>query len=354
MTIRAVLSEVWRNVATGTTKAVLWALVTAVALTGFTVADAMTLRGIERDALRFHEAAADARKLATPGQIDAATCDRLAGTSTIQAAGAVRETGTTTVDQAPDVPLTTYQVSPGLGAVVGVAAPQPYGVWIEAGLAESLGVRRGDLLTTRAGPMPVAATFTWPDDGRDARLGFAVLVPVVADYPFDECWIRAWPAVDANDQLLLSVMTVSVSGTLAPISQINKNYGTTLDSYALYRGRVTRHVVWVAPLFFLVVGFIASWRRRLEYAAALHARQSRGALLLGVAAETATWASVGALITLTADAAAVRTLGFAQTTPAWMIAANTVWWSALAAVVGALAGATSIREKDLFRFFRAR
>ncbi|MDR1387965.1 MAG: hypothetical protein LBJ44_10385 [Propionibacteriaceae bacterium] len=354
MTIRSVLSEVWRNVSSGTTKAVLWAVLTGAMLTLLSLVDAAAIRDVERQALAFQAAAADVRKLPAAGQIDGAACDGLARVPTVGAAGAVREVDPIQVQQAPGTPLTAYQVTVGLGSVIGLDGADPLGVWIEAGLAQSLLVAPGDVLTTAEGDLPVAAVFTWPDDGRDIRFGFAVLVPRVPDVAFDECWIRAWPVVDDNDQLLRSTVVVSSSMAAVQIGQLNKNLGVELDAHRLFQKRVTRHVQWAAPLAMLMIGFVASWRRRLEYASALHAGQLRGDALLGTGLETLVWAATGALVALAGDLVGIRVLGIAQVKAVWLLGARMVAWSVAAALSGTLLGAWLIRERDLFHYFRTR
>ncbi|MDR1077272.1 MAG: hypothetical protein LBL55_01125 [Propionibacteriaceae bacterium] len=354
MTVRGVLSEVWRNVSSGTTKAVMWALLTGALLTLLALADAATIRDLEGQAQAFQVTAANVRKLPAPGRIDPAACDGLISASTVGAVGAIREVDPIQLSQAPGLPLTSYQVTVGFGPVIGLDSADPVGVWMEAGLAQALLVDRGDILTTAAGELPIAAVFTWPDDGRDARLGFAVLLPRAPDVAFDECWVRAWPVVDDNDQLLRSTVIVSASPVAAQIAQLNRNLGAELDANLLFRQRVTRHVQWVAPLAMAMIGFVASWRRRLEYASALHAGQARGAALLGVGLETLVWAATGTLLALVADLVGIRLLGLIQVGSVWLLGIRVVVWSATAAAAGALLGAALIREKDLFRHFRTR
>ena len=327
---------------------------TIVVLALLGLAGTASLREIEAQAQVFRASGADVRNLAADGQVDGAACDRLAGVSTVRAAGALRAVAPVVISQAPDVPMTAYEVTVGLGSILGVAPTATPGVWLEQGLADALMVRSGSMLATSDGLTPVDAVFTWPNDGRDARFGFAVLVPVATDRSFDECWMEAWPIVDGNDQLLRSVITVSEAQVPAPIGQLNKNAGTTLDTNRLYHQRVTRHAAWVGPVAFLVMGFLASWRRRLEYAAALHAGEDRGALLLGVALETLVWAATGGLVALVVDAVGMRLLRLEGRWPVSRILADVVWWSLTGAIVGAVAAACLIREKDLFRFFRTR
>jgi hypothetical protein len=278
----------------------------------------------------------------------------LTQSSTIQAAGAIREIDPIEIHQAPRVPLTAYEVSVGLSPVIGINDADPIGVWIEAGLAQALMINQGDILSTSFGNMPIAHVFTWPNDGRDARFSFAVLLPVVSNAVFDECWIKSWPVVDDNDQLLRSTVMVSSSMASGQVTQLNKNLGITLDANRLFHERVTRHCLWAAPIAMLVIGFVAPWLRRLEYATALHARQARSALLLGMEIETLIWASTGALVTLVVDMAGIRAMRLAQAWPVWLSCVQVVIWSLLGVVTGALIGTSLIKEKHMFRYFKIR
>jgi len=354
MTIRGVLSEARRNLCTGVARAGLWAAVTLVVVGLLSLADVATVRGMEREARAYQAAAANARKLAAVGQIDGAVCDALTLSSTVQAAGAIRLIDPITVDQAPDVPLTAYEVSPGLGRVITDNDTNRLGVWVEASLADALAIGEGGVLTVSHISMPIAGVFAWPDDGRDARLSFAVLIPVAPDATFDECWLKAWPVFDANDQLLRSTAVVTSMPTPVQVTQLNKSLGVAFDANRMFLERVTSNVRWASPAAMLVIGFVSSRLRRLEYAAALHAGQARGALLLGVGVEALVWAATGACIAVVVDLIAIRIMAFVSACPVWLLSAGVAMNSFIGAIAGALLGAVVIREKDLFRYFRTR
>ncbi|MDR0782638.1 MAG: hypothetical protein LBE83_02640 [Propionibacteriaceae bacterium] len=354
MKVSGVLSEAARNVSTGTTKAVTWALATTVILTLLTLADVVTIMRIERDVQTFQATAANVHKAPAPNQIDGFGCDALAGVSTIKASGAIRERSTITIDQAPLVPMTAYDVTYGFGRVIGIDNLDVPGVWVEAGLAQLLAVSPGATLSTKDGPLQVAGVYDWPNDGRDIRFSYAILVPVVAAQPFDECWIQAWPIIDDNDKLLRSTQIVTSEAYPILIAQVNRNYGVTMDANRLYSERITWHTIWVAPLFLGLFGFLATWRRRLEYSAALHARQARGAFMLGVAIETAVWALTGAGLTSMIDLVVIRLIGLREIWLVWLGGVIIIWCSLVAGLVGGVCASALIREKGLFRFFKTR
>jgi hypothetical protein len=318
------------------------------------VADVVTVARIERDVREFQAAAANVYKLPSNGQVDGRGCDALWGTSTIQASGAMREMAPITVEEAPLVPMTAYEVSLGFGAIIGIENQQLGGVWMEAGLAQLLGIGPGGALTTKNGPLPVAAVYDWPNDGRDIRFGFAILVPVAADRLFDECWIRAWPLVDENEKLLRSTLVVTSESYPVLIGQVNRNFGVSMDANQLYVERITWHIIWVGPLVLALIGFVATWRRRLEYSAALHAGQGRGAFMLGVVIETGVWVIFGTVLALMVSLVVIRVIGLNETWPVWLSGAIVAWWVVVGALLGAVGAAVMIREKGLFQFFKTR
>jgi hypothetical protein len=91
MTVRGVISEAWRNISTGTTWAILWAVAVSVFLSLLLLSDIATIRRIEHDVHTFQAAEANVRKMVTDGQVDGSACSELTRVSTVQASGAIRE-----------------------------------------------------------------------------------------------------------------------------------------------------------------------------------------------------------------------------------------------------------------------
>jgi uncharacterized Tic20 family protein len=333
---------------------VLWLILTGLILTTLTLADTATVRALEARAENFQAAAANVRKIQAPEQIEPATCDALTTVSTIHSSGAIAEASPLYIDQAPNMPLTMYDSSVGFGEILGVHDPYSTGVWVEAALAKALMLGPGDSLTTSAGPLSISAVFDWPADGRDARLSYAVIQPTASRVTFDECWTSAWPVTPDNDTIMASTARLPTTTMSAQVGQVNKNLGAELDANRLYRERITRHIGWVAPITMTLLGFVSVWRRRLEYAGALHAGQDRASLLLGLMIEALIWALVGGVVSLVATAAGSRLLGVTDSLAVWLGSTRIVIWSAFAAAFGAAIGGTIIRERQLFHYFRTR
>jgi len=350
----AVVSEAKRDVVSGTARVVVGFFCLAVLGLVLGLADLLTVDGLQRQAADFVAAGAATRGIAVPGSIDGGACDGLAKVSTVQASGAVASGEPLHLLAMPTVALQTYRVTPGFAAVVGIDDPLPGGVWLDDGLAGVLGAHVGDRLATAAGTMTVGGIFAWPQDGRDQRLSFAVLLPQPAAGLFDECWLKAWPVVDANDILLRATQVTTPGASPALIAQINKTLGVSLDANRLFLTRVTR---WAAPVLLLIglaLGFAMARVRRLEYASTLHAGQAKSDQLLTCALETLVWILPATLVALAGLWATARVLAIQDAVGVVAIAARGPLLAAAGALIGALAACASAREKHLFQLFKNR
>ncbi|NMN01189.1 hypothetical protein G1C96_1774 [Bifidobacterium sp. DSM 109958] len=397
MRISAIVSEAMRNVARGTTRAVLWCLIVALAgalLGGY---EAMTVIGQERDAAARIAAGANVTSMvATANVIDGATCEALAGTDGgPDASGAMRPGESAVILATPRRDLATYEVTPGLlrilagsvggGGAVGAggasgatgasdssgafgAVVDPTGVWMSSDAARDFGLSVGSRLETSAGTTRVAGVFDWPNDGRDTRFLYALVVPVSVDSaPFQECWARQWPANGKLESVLYATVDLSTSGSAAGeasgggmggasygTSQLNKSFDRRYDAASLYRARITRRLPVVAGCLGLLIGVAAVWRRRLEYAGALHSGQRKGAQLLGVGLETLVWDGLGTLIAVCLLGALAVRLSPSSPELVLLGAVRSPLMLFAGAWCGAVLAAAVIRESQLFRLFKGR
>jgi hypothetical protein len=355
MRLATILSESGRNVATGTSHAVSLALGLAIACGLLGGVDAMTVIGLEQDATAYQESGAHVRTVTAESAVDPVACAALAESSTVQAAGALVPAEQLVPSATPANPLQAISVTPSLGPVLGVEAAHPEGVWVSDTLAETLGLSVGGTLATRSGPLLVAGTFPWPQDGRDSRLALAVLVPTSADKRYDECWASAWPTTTAVDDLLRTVVdVVPDSSEATTLGQVNASLGKTFDAHAEFVERPTRFAVWGCAAVGFVLGYWGLRRRRLEHAGARHAGQSRSAQLATASLETAVWAGAGAVVGASALLALVTLTGAHDQAAVFRIALQGValgWFGALA---GAVVAVSLVRERHLFRYFKDR
>ncbi|MDR1078345.1 MAG: hypothetical protein LBL55_06760 [Propionibacteriaceae bacterium] len=355
MRLRSVVSEAWRDLTSGAARALLWALC-LIGLAGLlTALDLSIVNGLQRDAAAYQAGAANLRLSLAQGAVDGAACDRLALSASVAAAGAIRPGPAIRLSAAPDTPVGSFAVTPGFGPVLGLSLPLKAGVWVDSGLAESMGLAVGDRLDSDQGVIEIVGVFAWPSDGRDARLSFALLLPETALEMYDECWIRAWPVIDDNDILLRSVALVDAGSNRPPmIDQANKSLGSKMDAHALFSSRPTRWAALVAGLVGLGLGFASIRRRRLEQASALHCGQRRVDQLLSLSLQTWAWALPALLVVEVASLVLIRVWAMPDPDAVWLTVAGVPLWAGLGAWAGGLIAAGLTREKHLFRYFKTR
>lgn len=351
----AVLGEAWRNLATGTTRALLLALLLASIAGALAVADAATVSQLRADAQEYRDSGASIRVLAGEGRIDADACDALAGTGPILAAGALGSAAPILLEALPSNSIPAYVVTPNLAGVLGVTASDGAGIWISRDLARRLYAARGAVLSTPTETLVVAGIYDWPDDGRDTRPGYAILIPTRPAPALDECWASIWPPSPIADDLLRIAARVE-PGSTAPLNlaRINPNYGTRYDPHAEYESRLSRHAWAAATIGALALGYGGARFRRLNHAGALHAGARKTAVLAVALVETLAWAVAGALIAVAALALIVRAQSPGDARAILAIDLKGIFVTIPAAMAGAAVAIAGCRERHLFRYFKDR
>lgn len=364
--------EVGRNLSTGTTRAVTFGMCLAVIVGALCVAELGTIRDILHSERAYRASGADITVLTASARIDGKACDRLVDIPGIIAAGAIRETRTRlTVTVLPDAPIPVSEISPGFQHLVDAHGGSGIDLGPEA--QQTLKARPGSQLATAAGPVRVAGSYAYPDDGRRQGLRYAVLEPSITPDAFDECWVRQWPQSDDTNSLLLLSMTPqaqqpassSANASTSPgteaqapqppsFTQLNSTLGSRFAGLAAFESRVTKSSPLVAAIAGLLLAYLSIRLRRLQFASALHAGVARSDHVLMVLVETGAWIVGGLIIalptvtltaasTVTPDSSAVFDLGGAI-----MVAAS------VGGILGAVLAAVSTREKHLFRYFKDR
>ena len=165
----------------GTAKATLLTCIFLALVGGLAIADARVLVNTMDEAARWRAGGGAIVIMNAPGRIDGAACAALRDTAGIRASGAIRPSPTSLSTPAmPSTAVTTWEVTPGLPAVVTTAPATPgeTGLWLSEALAQDLNRYHGATLAT-TGPAPVAGTFPMPEeDGRLPTLAYAILAPV--------------------------------------------------------------------------------------------------------------------------------------------------------------------------------
>lgn len=354
MKVRSIVSEAFQNTVAGTARAALLALLIALTVGVAAGADVATVHGLQNQARAFIDGGGATRVLVAEGSVDRARCDALDRYGSVQAAAALR--------QAPDLPLDAlagagfpvYEVTAGFAGLLGMR-PAAEGVWVAEPLAESIGVVEGSTLLTGGREVKIAGVFAYPDDGRDARLGYAIVMPTESGGVFDECWMRSWPQGPDDEGVLRQALTYDAgTGTEVSLTQLNRSKGSSFAGTTMFAERLTRWAPALAAGAGLFIGFAAVRSRRLEYASALHAGQSRGAMTATALLEAAVWSVFGAAI---AGAAIYLSAGaLAPDDITWVpaVIAPSLVIAVAGALAGVLLGTVTVRESDLFRLFKER
>lgn len=357
MRAASVANEAWRNVRTGTTRALLLACVLIVALGSLAVVDMRAVVAVAQGAADFRAAGASTQVFTLAGGVDAQRCTALADVDGITAVGALRAAPAVRLHNLPSTDVPLFEVTPGFLSVLGqMPGPGP-GIALSQSLATAIDAVPGSAIATTTGPSVVGSVYPFPEDGRNAVLTYAALAPVPATGLFDACWAEVWPANERTSSLLLLTASPNAStdaAAQATLAQLNSRLGQTYDPASLLRERPTRFAGYAAVAAGFALGVVAIRARRLELAAALHSRVSRTAMTWQTLLETATWAGA-AVVILTPVLALVAAYNNPEPPgDYWAIALRIVAAGASAALLGAAAAAAATREKHLFRYFKER
>jgi hypothetical protein len=354
---QSALSEAWRNLLSGTSRAPVLIGV-FVALVGvLLIADVRAVIGVQQAAAVFRGAGGSVSILETSNKgVDAARCEALAGTTGIHSAGAVRTSDSTRALRLPSTDLAVWEVTPGLLEQLlqtsSARGNTGAGIWLSTDLATVLAAAPGDTIETVQGPTPVAGVFDWPDDGRRRIFGYSALSPVPAVGEFEQCWAEVWP-VDQDTAALLYTTTDATRGDEA-LGQLNSSFGISFDGVAMLDDRVTKWAPLVSAVVAIGLAAAAIRVRRLELAAALHARVPRTLLAIQHIAEAAVWLSAGALILTAINLALSATAGVGGTAETLVFGEYTIASALGGGLLGTISAVAATREKHMFRYFKDR
>lgn len=357
MILREVITEAWRNVSSGTTRASVFALVLAVTCGALGLADAHTVAGMLEKASTFRASGSSVFVLSAEDSIDGPSCERLSQVPGFQSAGAIRSAADElTLKALPSSPIPLREATPGFEQVVGASDSHRTagGLMVSADVAEMLHVRPGSPISTTAGVTTVASVFPFPEDGRMPELQFAAVTVVPAKGLFDACWAEIWPSsTDAVQLLRLALDPSTPVDDTVRLSQLNTRLGESFDGSELFQRRITAFAAVLSLLLGGFLGYVSIRMRRLEIASARHAGVPLTAQLLQNVIEVALWG--------TATFALVLPIAVYQARAASPYFPETLWLEArclVAGFCGALLGAViatlATREHHLFRYFKAR
>jgi hypothetical protein len=358
MRASSVVSEAWRNLATGTSRPLLVVFLAAVVFGGIAAADIRTIVGLSAQAKEFRESGAAVHVLSAPASISGQRCDALGALPGVLGAGAVREPDTQAVFlTAPHSGILTVEATVGLAGVLGIREDTAVGVWVSDQAAESLGTgtEPGTTLPTSLGPVRVTAQYTYPDNASDRSLAYAAVAAVPPTGNFDSCWVRAWPPSEAIEPLIRGTYAGDpAEQSNAVVAQLNTELGATLDGPKMFNGRATSQAPMVAAVFGLLLGAGTVRARRLELAGALHAQVPKSALVTQVWLELLAMMLAAVIVILPLVFFLAAHGNPDPLWPARSAGLRVVASGALSALIGGLLTAATTSEKRLFRYFKDR
>ena len=347
-------AEAWRNLRSGTVRALSLVLALAAASGLLVWLDLGSVAGLVERAHAFVDSGAATLVLHTSQRVDGAACQRLASLDHAAAAAITVQHHSVRPAQLPQQDIPVAVATPGMAALLGVQA-RTAGVWVSREAADALAVRTGSDLVLDGRHTQVAAVYDYADDGRRVGLGYAIIEPVPASGSFDECWIRRWPMSDATRGLLNSVATRSgTDDDTRTIAQLNPTLGVGFDVEALLEQRVTAGAWWIAALLGAAAGVVPIRLRRLELASARHAGVGLGALWFTSMLELSACLLATWLIVTPGVVLLVGSLAVADAAGCWALALRILVFLSLGATAGASASVVSVRERHLFDYFKSR
>jgi len=356
---REAAREAWRNLATGTSRAMAWALALFALTALLGGLDAWSVKTVVDGAVEYRSQGGAVWVLDAPNLVDGRACDALSGAGAIESAGALRQDsdGLTTATL-PRSPIPLFSVTPGFASVVGVQSPSPgVGIWITDSVAARYGTAGSGIISTSSGPVRVDGVFGYPDDGRSGNLGFAALAPSSAsDENFDQCWMTVWPADDSAQALARTALAPTADdATLSQVKfyQLNPTVASSFPGLTDFLQRPSRLAPWVALFCAAALGLVASWSRRLEQASGLHAGLPKSFLLQMTVIETAAWA-LPAVILASPLVIFVATQAGADNLFVALSGVRPLAAGLAGAVLGSALGVLLVHERQLFNLFKNR
>lgn len=355
MRLRAINREAWRDIATGASGILGLVLVLAVVAAVLACLDGVATGQIYQAIERYSAAGADIKIVRAPDRIDPVTCDQFRNRDDVSGAGAIRDIDSTRLLAAPNVALTTYEVSLGFSTLL-VLEGDNTGIMVSEGLASQLGLRIGDEVVTADGSARLTGIFIWNEDGRDARLGYSILTATTLG-AFDECWARIEPGHGQayNTELLTTAVVSQSDSGLAEYGQVNNALGQDIKPSSMVNDRVTRPAPLIAAIAGLMLGIFAVGRRRLVWASNLHAGASRVDIVAIIALEALVHACLAAIIAFTGTMVCLNLVfGSQDSNPLVRIGAVVIGSATVGFPVGAVLCGSLIRETSTYKWFKNR
>lgn len=351
--IDELLREIGRNISSGMTRFGLLSF-TFMALSLCTIGlDVAQIISLESTVAAYLGSRSDIELISKEKAINAVSCQQIMSSESIVHAGAIREATPVILRGLPDNRIPTFEVSDGLLSVIDASQADHAGVWASRTLADKMQFVTGSIVETQTGSLRISGIYDWPEDGRDARLEYAILVPVPASGRFDECWASVWPATDVQE-LLRSTVTYEDGASGSHLGKVNYTNGDTLDANDLFISRLTHWTGLAGFLISAIIAFMSVRRRKLEIAGNMHAGLSKSMMLIQNELEFCLPMLVGCTIAYGAMLIGLRIFQTPDCADIALLSGMNMLWIPVGCTTGIYIASLSIREKDLFMHFKAR
>ncbi|MFT3797087.1 hypothetical protein [Microbacterium sp.] len=351
-------TEAWRNLTTGTTRAIGLAIVLVV-LAFMTVGmDALVIRSVYVGQRGLVDGGGATVRVSAKGAIDAVQCLALGEVDGVRAAIALRSVSQRfRLETLPASPPSLYEVAGDATALFGGTPPDGDGVLVSSQLAEQLHAEAGDVLPVadHADGARVRGVFQYPEDGRASVLSAAILQPVPASAGFDECWATVWPFDAATEGLITTAVALGTPTSEVTISRLNQTFGVPRATGDALASRTTLFAPLAGGILAAAWGFFAVRVRRVELALARHLGQSRRAQSVQQALEALAW-TVPSLALCFTVTVVVATRDLTAAEAAAVTASALIDYTSMASAVlsGALIAILAISARRIHQWSRDR
>ncbi|HHW84296.1 MAG TPA: hypothetical protein GX743_10905 [Actinomycetales bacterium] len=362
MRLRELLREAGRNLASGTSRALTWALLLASVILLTAGIDQAAVTGHRIDHEEFRARGGTYWMVQAPGAIDPIRCEAMTSHSGVAAAGAVRGAGDVRLSLLPSTTTPLREVSPGMRGILHIEGHDG-GAWLPESLASTLGLVPGQHLSLASGEAAYVQSVYRQPGGTSSTLSNALVAPIPIAGMWDECWID----LEVYDESVTAAATSYVPVRSADgagetrMTQLSSALGRSHNLAEVLDTRQTRILQWALPALAALVGFTAARNRRLEYASARHVGVAHTDLAATAMLEALAWATAAGLIaTATGSLVHVALYRAAGLDPAPTVLgtlASLAAPAAVAAIAACAAAATTAgltNPRLLYHYFRQR
>ncbi|WP_435299781.1 hypothetical protein [Timonella sp. A28] len=297
MKLKHVWSESWRNLVTGTSRALIGLICLAVLTTTSMFLHGSQAKKIFDDQTAFVQSGAATVVVTQTGNIDAKRCAALGHLQGVQGSVALRSVPERfKLDTLPNTTpaLHEYNGQP-LKLFGGTGTDVGNGVLLSSLLANQIYAEVNDEVSVAAQKTKITGIFRYPDDGRDTSLSSTALTPVPAEGTFNQCLYTVWPSNHLLESLAQTVIISANTEDQPEFGVLNSSLGPSKSTEKLLHSRDSIYFIYGAAIFAGVLGFLLLRSRKIEFSVAQHLGQSRLNQLVQIVIESALWIIPGSV-----------------------------------------------------------